>query len=258
MKRTSEDSASPLRLGVNIDHSATLRQARYREEKETCGKMIEPDPVLVALLSEKAGADSITVHLREDRRHIQDRDVWRIREAISTWLNLEMAVTQEMVDLALELKPDSVCLVPESRQEVTTEGGLDVVGQRDRIARVVEAMTSAGIKTSLFIDPDVDQIRAAKQVNAPWIELHTGAFAHAYYREESRLQQLQRLRDAASLASELGLIVNAGHGINYYNIKDIVTIPQLHELNIGHSILSRSMLYGIDEAVRQMKHLMQC
>ncbi len=257
MKRSFVDFVQPLRLGVNIDHAATLRQARYREEKETCGKMIEPDPVLIALLSEKAGADSITVHLREDRRHIQDRDVWRIRESITTWLNLEMAVTDEMENIALELEPDSVCLVPESRQEVTTDGGVDIVGQRERIARVVEKMTSAGIKTSLFIDPDERQIHASREVNAPWVELHTGAFAHAYYHEESRLQQMERLRNAASLADGLGLTVNAGHGINYYNIRDIVTIPQLHELNIGHSILSRSMLYGVEEAVRRMKNLMQ-
>lgn len=241
---------------MNIDHSATLRQARYKDHESGCGRMVEPDPVLVAQLSEQAGADSITVHLREDRRHILDRDVWRLRESISTWLNLEMAITPEMVNLALELKPESVCLVPESRQEVTTEGGLDIVGQKARIAEVVQQMSAAGIKTSLFIDPDEAQVEASAEVEAPWIELHTGAFAHGYYHEQSRREQLQRLRDGASLAARLGLVVNAGHGINYHNIREVITIPELHELNIGHSIISRSVLYGISEAVQTMKALM--
>lgn len=252
----SLNAYSPLRLGVNIDHSATLRQARYREYEQTCGRMIEPDPVLVAQLAEQAGADSITVHLREDRRHARDRDVWRMRESLATWLNLEMAITADMVKLALELKPDSVCLVPESREEVTTEGGLDIVGNKSRIAEITRQMTEAGIKTSLFIDPDPEQIEASSEVEAPWIELHTGAFANGYFVEKNRQEQIQRLRNGASLAARLGLVVNAGHGINYHNIRDIVQIPELHELNIGHSIISRSVLYGISEAVQTMKALM--
>jgi len=167
-------------LGVNIDHAATVRQARYKSAAGAPGGAVEPDPVTLALLCERAGADGITVHLREDRRHIQDRDVWRLRESMATRLNLEMAVTPAMTELALKLKPDSVCLVPENRQEVTTEGGLDIAGAQDRVRACVEAMNAAGIKTSLFIDPDEAQIAAAAEVGAPWIELHTGAYAEAY------------------------------------------------------------------------------
>ena len=175
-----------LLLGVNIDHCATVRQARYRQAPSTVGGAVEPDPVALAVFAERAGADGITIHLREDRRHIQERDVWRTRESISTRLNLEMACTPWMIDFALKLKPDSVCLVPESREEITTEGGLDVVGQRERVRACVEAMSAAGILTSLFIDPDEAAIEASAAVKAPWVELHTGAYANAYYGADAR------------------------------------------------------------------------
>jgi pyridoxine 5-phosphate synthase len=239
-------------LGVNIDHCATLRQARYRQAAATAGGAIEPDPVTLAVLSERAGADGITVHLREDRRHIQERDVWRLRETIATRLNLEMACTAAMTEFALRLKPDSVCLVPENRQEVTTEGGLDVVANRDRVRAVVDAMNAAGIKTSLFIDPDEPQIELAARLAAPWIELHTGAYANAFH-GPARAKELQRLRLGCARAHDAGLTVNAGHGISYVNIAEVRTLPHLHELNIGHSIMSRALFTGIEEAVREMK-----
>jgi pyridoxine 5-phosphate synthase len=239
-------------LGVNIDHCATVRQARYRQADRTVGGAVEPDPVTLALLCERAGADGITVHLREDRRHIQERDVWRLRECIQTRLNLEMACTPAMIEFALRLKPDSVCLVPENRAEVTTEGGLDVVGNRERVKACVDAMNAAGIKTSLFIDPDERQIELSAELRAPWIELHTGAYANACYTPE-RGRELERLVQGALHAHRLKLTVNAGHGINYVNIAEIRTIPHLHELNIGHSIISRALFTGIEEAVREMK-----
>ncbi len=240
-------------LGVNIDHCATLRQARYRQADATVGGAIEPDPVVFALAAERAGADGITVHLREDRRHIQERDVWRLRESIATRLNLEMACTPEMTDFALKLKPESVCLVPENRQEVTTEGGLDVVGNRERVRACIDAMNAAGIATSLFIDPDEPQIELAAQLRAPWIELHTGAYATAQSVPAARAKEFQRLRLGAVRAHELGLVVNAGHGINYVNIAEVRALPHLHELNIGHSIVSRALFTGVGEAVREMK-----
>lgn len=239
-------------LGVNIDHCATLRQARYRQAPVTVGGPVEPDPVALAILSERAGADGITVHLREDRRHIQDRDVARLRETISTRLNLEMACTPDMIEYALKLKPDSVCLVPENRQEITTEGGLDIVRNKARVKTCIDAMKAAGIKTSLFIDADEEQIKLSAKLGAPWIELHTGAYANAYHTPD-RAKQFERLRVGAALAHELGLVVNAGHGINYVNVAEIRTISHLHELNIGHSILSRALFTGIEEAVREMK-----
>jgi pyridoxine 5-phosphate synthase len=239
-------------LGVNIDHAATLRQARYRAAAASSGGAVEPDPVALAVLAERAGADGITVHLREDRRHIQERDVWRLREAIATRLNFEMACTPAMTEFALKLKPDSVCLVPENRQEVTTEGGLDVAGNRERVRACVDAMNTAGIKASLFIDPDEPQIELAAKLAAPWIELHTGAYANAYF-APARAQEFQRLRLGAARAHELGLVVNAGHGINYVNIAEVRTLPHLHELNIGHSIISRALFTGIEEAVREMR-----
>ncbi|MCW5549742.1 MAG: pyridoxine 5'-phosphate synthase, partial [Opitutaceae bacterium] len=211
-------------LGVNIDHCATLRQARYRASPAAAGGPVEPDPVLLAQLAEQAGADGITVHLREDRRHIQERDVWRLRETIATRLNLEMACTPAMTEFALKLKPDFVCLVPESREEVTTEGGLDVVGGRERVAACVAAMTAAGIKASLFIDPDEAQIAASAGLGAPMVELHTGAYAHAFHGAR-RAAEFQRLRLGAVRAHELGLTVNAGHGINYVNIAEVRTLP---------------------------------
>ena len=242
-------------LGVNIDHAATLRQARYRSAAATHGGAIEPDPVDLAFRCEKAGADGITVHLREDRRHIQDEDVLRLGRAKGTRLNLEMACTPAMTEFALRLKPHSVCLVPESREEITTEGGLDVVQHSDKVARVIDAMNAAGIKTSLFIDPDPEQITMAARLQAPWIELHTGAYAN-HYHDAGRAGEFARLVAGAKLAHAAGLVANAGHGINYTNITEVRTIPHLHELNIGHSIISRALATGIDEAVRAMKALM--
>lgn len=246
------ESSQPILLGVNVDHCATVRQARYRSHALTHGNEVEPDPVAFALACEAAGADGITMHLREDRRHVQDEDVQRARGQIATRLNLEMACTQEMIEYALKLKPDSVCLVPESREEITTEGGLDVVGQKARVAEVVAAMTEAGITTSLFIDPDPAQIETAAELKSPWIELHTGAYANAYY-HDGRARELETLRNGAELAHSLGLTVNAGHGINYTNIAEVVTLPHLHELNIGHSIISRALFVGIETATREMK-----
>ncbi len=240
-------------LGVNIDHFATLRQARYREVGLD-DPMVEPDPTALALLSEKAGGDGITVHPREDQRHIQREDVRRLRERIQTRLNMEMAATKDMLAFALEIKPESICVVPENREEVTTEGGLDVVGNFDRVKSIVEAATAAGIVTSLFIDPDSEQIAASAAVNAPCIELHTGAYANAYH-GSGRAAEFERLVKGAEQAHGLDLIVNAGHGINYVNIAEVRTLPHLHELNIGHSIISRSVFYGIEEAVREMKAL---
>ena len=239
-------------LGVNIDHCATVRQARYRGYSATVGGPVEPDPVTLAVLSERAGADGITIHLREDRRHIQERDVYRLREVAQTRINLEMACTPAMIEFALAVKPESVCLVPENREEVSTEGGLDVVGQRERVRAVCDAMREAGIMVSLFIDADAAQIDATVELQAPWIELHTGAWANAYYGPE-RAEEFARLVSGARLAHSAGLVVNAGHGINYINVSEIRTLPHLHELNIGHSIISRALYTGIDEAVREMK-----
>ena len=233
-------------LGVNIDHVATLRQARRARY---------PDPLHAALLAEEAGADSITLHLREDRRHIQDRDVIAMREALQTRMNLEMAVTEAMVRIALAVKPQDACLVPESRQEVTTEGGLDVAGQRARVHDTVAALAGAGIRVSLFIDPDQSQIEAAAQAGAPVIELHTGAYAEAM--GGARAREFERLRQAAQAAASLGLTVNAGHGLNYHNVEPIAAIPEIIELNIGHSIIARSIIDGLAKAVRDMKDLMR-
>ncbi len=239
-------------LGVNIDHCATVRQARYRQATPAVGGAVEPDPVTLAVLAERAGADGITVHLREDRRHIQDHDVRRLRETISTRLNLEMACTPAMTEYALQLKPESVCLVPENRTEITTEGGLDIVGNRDRVKACIDAMNAAGIVTSLFIDPDAAQIELGAQLGAPWIELHTGAYANAFS-SPKRPEEFARLAAGVKLGAQCGLTVNAGHGINYVNIAEIRTLPHLHELNIGHSIISRALFTGIEEAVREMK-----
>jgi len=248
-------AARNILLGVNVDHVATVRQARYREHALDYGDEVEPDCVEFALLCEQSGADGITMHLREDRRHVQDSDVQRARAQIATRLNLEMACTQEMIDYALQLKPDSVCLVPESREEITTEGGLDVVGQKSRVGEVIAAMSEVGIITSLFIDPDAAQIEASAELKSPWVELHTGAYGNAYF-HEGRNQELDTLRKGAEFAHSLGLIVNAGHGINYTNAAEVATIPYLHELNIGHSIISRSLFVGVDQAVREMNALL--
>ena len=239
-------------LGVNIDHCATIRQARYRGYASTIGGPVEPDPVFLATLAERAGADGITIHLREDRRHIQERDVWRLREVAQTRINLEMACTPAMTEFALKVRPESVCLVPESREEISTEGGLDVAAQRDRVRAVCEAMRAAGIAVSLFIDADSTQIDAAAELKAPWVELHTGAWANAYHTPK-RAEEFARLCAGARQAHAAGLVVNAGHGINYFNVSEIRALPHVHELNIGHSIISRALTTGIEEAVREMK-----
>ena len=233
-------------LGVNIDHVATLRQARRARY---------PDPLYAALQAEQAGADSITLHLREDRRHIQDHDVHAMRAALQTRMNLEMAVTDEMIGIALQVLPQDCCLVPESRQEVTTEGGLDVARQSARIAGAVHTLSGAGIRVSLFIDPDAAQIEAARRCGAPVIELHTGAYGDA--EGAARAREFGRLREAARLAASLGLTVNAGHGLNYHNVEPIAAIAEIVELNIGHSIVARAISDGMARAVSDMKDLMR-
>ena len=230
-------------LGVNIDHVATIRQAR---------RTVEPDPVAAAVLAELAGADGITVHLREDRRHIQDRDVQVLRQTVRTHLNLEMAATDEMVAIALKIKPNYVTLVPEKREEVTTEGGLDVVGQHSHMADVVKALQAADIPVSLFIDADATQIEAAAQIQAQFIELHTGTYAGAKY-ETQQAQELEVLRQGCQRAIALGLRVNAGHGLTYWNTYPIACLEGMEELNIGHTLISRSVLVGMERAVREMK-----
>jgi len=233
-------------LGVNIDHVATVRQARRARY---------PDPLYAALLAEEAGADSITLHLREDRRHIQDRDVTALREALQTRMNLEMAVTDEMIRIAQRVLPQDCCLVPESRQEVTTEGGLDVAGQGARVADAVQALGGAGIRVSLFIDPDPAQIEAAQRARAPVIELHTGRYADAT--GAARAREFERLVAAAALGARLGLVVNAGHGLNYHNVEPVAAIGEIVELNIGHAIVARAIMDGLPKAVRDMKALMR-
>lgn len=236
-----------LKLGVNIDHVATLREARYHGRREG-----EPDPVAAALTCEKAGAHGITAHLREDRRHIQDRDVVQLRKVIRTRLNLEMANTPEIVAIALKLKPDIICLVPERRQEVTTEGGLDVVKNCRPLRETCRKMNGAGIEVSLFVAPDPEQIEAAARTGSQFVELHTGAFAEQFGRKVQRARQLRRLVAAAQQAHALGLRVNAGHGLNYRNVTELFAVPHLVELNIGHSIISRSVTVGLAFAVREM------
>ena len=238
-------------LGVNIDHVATLRQARYRETPESPNT--EPDPVAAALVAEKAGAVGITAHLREDRRHIQDRDIFELRERITTKLNLEMGLSEDIVQIALRVKPHDVCLVPENRQEVTTEGGLDCAGQMDRLRVVVTRLQEAGARVSLFIDPEEHQLRAAAELRAEFVELHTGAYANALGVVRDR--ELEKLRQGAQLALALGLRVNAGHGLNYENISAILALPGLEELNIGHSIISRAVSVGLHQAVSEMRRL---
>ena len=236
-----------LKLGVNIDHVATLREARYRGRSHG-----EPDPIEAALVCEAAGAHGITAHLREDRRHILDRDVRRLRECVRTRLNFEMAIAPEIVTIALQLKPHIACLVPERRQEVTTEGGLDVVGQFTPIAETRRRLNDAGIEVSLFIAPDPAQIDAAAKVGAQFIELHTGAFAEAYPDKAARQVELERLIAGARQAHQLKLGVNAGHGLNTHNVQLIHLVPHLVELNIGHSLVSRAVFIGLAAAVKEM------
>lgn len=241
-----------IKLGVNIDHVATVRQARYRDTPDA--PQAEPDPVAAALAAEAAGAHGITAHLRHDRRHILDADIVRLRSEVHTKLNLEMGNTPEIVEIALRVLPQDVCLVPENRQEVTTEGGLDCAGQFESLAPTVGRLRDAGIVVSLFIDPDEDQVAAAARLGAEFVELHTGAFANAT--GPARETEFERLRAGALQAHALGLQVNAGHGINYENIRQARTLPHLIELNIGHSIVSRAVFVGLETAVREMLGLM--
>ena len=240
-----------LKLGVNIDHVATLREARYRGRGWG-----EPDPVAAARICESAGAHGITAHLREDRRHIQDRDIWQLREVLRTRLNLEMANSPEILAIALKLKPDIVCLVPEQRQEVTTEGGLDVAGHWQTLADTRKKLNDAGIEVSLFVAPDSTQIEAAARVGGQFVELHTGAYAGTYSHERERVQEFARLITGAKQAHALGLKVNAGHGLNYQNLGLLLQVPHLVELNIGHSIVSHSITVGLAAAVKEMLALM--
>lgn len=233
-------------LGVNIDHVATVRQAR---------KAPEPDPVSAAAICELAGADCITVHLREDRRHINDRDVKILSQTIKTRLNLEMACTKEIQDIALEIKPYSVCLVPEKRQEITTEGGLNVLESKERMKEFIAKFKQHGIVVSLFIDPVKEQIEASHNVNADFIEIHTGTYANSKT-ETEYITNFNKILEAAKLARKLGLRVNAGHGLNYTNVHRILAIPGIEELNIGHSIISRAIFVGLDQAVREMKQIL--
>ena len=235
-----------LLLGVNVDHIATLRQARGTNY---------PDPVYAASVAEHAGADGITVHLREDRRHIQDRDIYVLKETLHTRMNFEMAVTDEMVAIACDVKPAFCCLVPEKREELTTEGGLDVVGQLSHITRAVEKIAAVGTQVSLFIDADKQQIDAALASGAPYIEIHTGQYAEATT-EAAQQAELERLIEGIKYAHGLGLKVNAGHGLHYFNVKPIAAIEEIIELNIGHAIIARAAIDGLDKAVRDMKALM--
>ncbi|WP_105167903.1 pyridoxine 5'-phosphate synthase [Pseudoalteromonas sp. T1lg23B] len=233
-------------LGVNVDHIATLRQARGTSY---------PDPAHAASVAEHAGADGITIHLREDRRHIQDRDVYVMAKTIQTRMNLEIAVTDEMLAIAQEVKPEYVCLVPEKREELTTEGGLDVIGNQQKITDAVRTLSDAGIKVSLFIDADKTQIDAAKATGAPYIEIHTGAYADAH-NDEEQAAELERIREGVKYAHGLGIIVNAGHGLHYHNVKPIAQMSEIYELNIGHAIVARAAIDGLEKAVRDMKRLM--
>jgi pyridoxine 5-phosphate synthase len=235
-----------IELGINIDHVATVRQAR---------RAPYPDPVHAALLAEQAGADNITLHLREDRRHIQDRDVRALRPLLLSRMNLEMGITSEMLDIAVDVRPHDVCLVPENRAEITTEGGLDVAADPARVADAVQRLTAAGIRVALFIAPDAAQVEAAKRCGAPVIELHTGSYAEASGPAQAR--ERERLAAAARRAAGLGLEVHAGHGLTYHNVTPVAAIPEIVELNIGHCIVARAIFTGLAQAVRDMKALMK-
>lgn len=239
--------SAPIALGVNIDHIATLRQARGTRY---------PDPAQAALLAEEAGADAITLHLREDRRHIQERDVTIIQQLTQTRVNLEMAVTEDMIQFAIAHRPEDVCLVPERREELTTEGGLNVAGQEEKVRDACQRLAEAGIRVSLFIDPESAQIDAALRCRAPVVELHTGCYADAKTPQAVE-NEWTRLRDAAQYADQQGLLANAGHGLHYHNVEAIAALPQIRELNIGHAIVARAVFTGFKEAVVEMKRLMR-
>ena len=241
-----------LKLGVNIDHVATLRQARYRGMERG-----EPDPIAAALLCEQAGAHGITAHLREDRRHIIDRDIVALRKAIRTRLNFEMANAPEIVEIALAVRPDIVCLVPEKREEISTEGGLDVVGHESALRGTIRRMKESGIEVSLFVDPDPAQVEASARVGAQFIELHTGAYAEVFHQKAERTRELERLVVAAERAHQEGLGVNAGHGLNRENLPLLHVVPHLEELNIGHSIISRAIFVGLEKAVQEILQAME-
>ena len=236
----------PIALGINVDHVATLRQARGTNY---------PDPVAAALAAERAGADSITIHLREDRRHIQERDLEIMQRTVQTRVNLEMAITDAMLDIAMRVLPADCCLVPEKREELTTEGGLDVAGQLDAVTRACRRLDGAGIRASLFIDPDPEQLEASAACGAPVVELHTGTYADASDRNRQAIE-LDRIRDAAEFGDRLGLTIHAGHGLHYHNVQPVAAIDAIVELNIGHAIIARSVFDGIDKAVADMKTLM--
>jgi pyridoxine 5-phosphate synthase len=242
----SEESNNPILLGVNIDHVATLRQARGTRY---------PEPLQAALIAEQAGADAITVHLREDRRHIQDRDVEMLSDVLQTRMNLEMAATQEMLDIARRIRPQDCCIVPEKRQELTTEGGLGVAANLPALRDYCAALAETDIRVSLFVDAQLSQLDAAKEAGAPVVEIHTGHYAEAVGREE-RAQELEKIQQAVAHGLELGLQVNAGHGLDYHNVQEMVAIRGLRELNIGHSIISRAVISGLAEAVSEMKRLL--
>tara|TARA_B100000579_G_scaffold74979_1_gene57759 strand:+ start:42 stop:779 length:738 start_codon:yes stop_codon:yes gene_type:complete len=231
-------------LGVNIDHIANVREAR---------KTFEPDPVTMVLLAELGGADGITVHLREDRRHIQDRDLNLLKETVHTRLNLEMAATEEMTSIALKIKPDMVTLVPEKREEVTTEGGLDVIKQKNKLKEIIQRLTDSDIPVSLFVDPIQEQLEQSAEIKAGWIELHTGKYAVS--KNQARSLELSILKESTAKAKSYGLRVNAGHGLTYQNVEPIAAIEGIEELNIGHTIISRALSVGLSQAVKEMKHL---
>lgn len=240
-----KESLTSVKLGVNIDHIAQVRQAR---------KGMVPDPILAAQIAEKGGADAITVHLREDRRHIQDKDVQFLRKIIKTKLNLEMACAEEMISFACKLKPEDVCLVPEKREELTTEGGLDIVSHKEKIEKAILRLKKAGISVSLFIDPEVEQIESAKEIGADCVELHTGLYANAKNNLREKIEY-RKLVQAGAFARECGLILNAGHGLDYENVTQVAKIFQMHELNIGFSIVARAIFIGMEQAVKEMKAL---
>jgi pyridoxine 5-phosphate synthase len=241
-----------LKLGVNIDHVATLRQARYRGMERG-----EPDPIAAALLCEQAGAHGITAHLREDRRHIIDRDIVALRKAIRTRLNFEMANAPEIVEIALAVRPDIVCLVPEKREEISTEGGLDVLGHEAALRETIRRMKESGIEVSLFVDPDLAQIEASARVGAQFIELHTGAYAEVFHQKAERNRELERLVAAAEQGYQVGLRINAGHGLNRENLPLLHVVPHLEELNIGHSIISRALFVGLEKAVQEILQVIE-